>query len=35
MSTATKAIVKTFEEIKSQFEICAKLIDECIQQGRL
>lgn len=35
MSTAAKAIIKTFEEIKCQFEICAKMIDECVEQGNL
>lgn len=36
MSTATKnAIVETFRSIKQELDICAELIDTCIQQGTL
>ena len=36
MSTATKnTIVKALKEMKHQFDICAIMIDECVQHGTL
>lgn len=36
MSTATKnTMIRTFKEMKHQFDLCAKLIDVCVQQGTI
>lgn len=35
MSTAAKKFVDTFKAIKHQLDVCAILIDECVQQGTL
>lgn len=36
MSTATKkSIVKKVQEFKHQLNVCAELIDVCIQQGTI
>ncbi len=35
MSAAKKSIVETFKSIKHQLDICAELIDVCVQQGTL
>ena len=36
MSTATKnTIINAFKEMKHQFDLCAIMIDECVQQGTI
>lgn len=36
MSTAAKnVIVQKVKEMKHQLDICAEMIDECVQQGTL
>lgn len=36
MSTAVKnTIIETFRSMKEQLNVCAALIDECIQQGTI
>ncbi len=35
MSAAKKTIIRTFKAIKHELDVCAELIDECVQHGTL